>query len=90
MKMTNSSDKRKSRFCRVTPPFEFTKLPELPLRSSSFAQCPLFSAVYIFAEEMAEDTREGSQNGASIASIGTGGPPKKLPRGMVLGKDGKP
>ena len=44
---------------------------------------------------MAEDTRESKPNdpvpaGSAAGTTGATEPPKKLPKGMVLGKDGKP
>lgn len=38
---------------------------------------------------MADDTRETQTQSASADSISSL-PPKKLPKGMILGKDGKP
>lgn len=56
----------------------------------SFAQHTLFSTLYIFAEDMADDTRDSNRDGKAPAPAVFVAPPKKLPRGMVLGKDGKP
>ncbi|PMD67118.1 mitochondrial FAD-linked sulfhydryl oxidase-like protein ERV1 [Hyaloscypha bicolor E] len=39
---------------------------------------------------MADDTRDSNQNGTASTVVDSGAPPKKLRRGVVLGKDGKP
>jgi hypothetical protein len=40
---------------------------------------------------MADDTRDEDLNGSTAATGTTAaGPPKKLPKGIVIGKDGKP
>jgi FAD-linked sulfhydryl oxidase len=39
---------------------------------------------------MADDIQDENQDGKASASLGLGLPPKKLPKGMILGKDGKP
>ena len=50
----------------------------------------LFSTLYIVVAGMADDTRDKPQYGEASTSVGSGLPAKKLPRSMVLGKDGKP
>jgi hypothetical protein len=39
---------------------------------------------------MADDTRENLQNGVALASAGSEEPPRKPPKRVILGKDGKP
>jgi hypothetical protein len=63
--------------------------PEAILFQLQLCSSTLFD-LYIFAEEMADDTRDTNHYGTASATAGPGAPPKKLPRGIVLGKDGKP
>ena len=50
----------------------------------------LFWALYIIVVVMADDIQNKTRQDEGSASVGSALPPKKLPRGMILGKDGKP
>lgn len=70
------------------------QLRQLPAHYKFQSQASQLSVLLFFPQaifrgtKMADDTRE-NELGSSVAP-GSVAPPKKLPKGFVLGKDGKP